>query len=105
MHESLELYGHQQLEPFYTNNMADKSFLELSFDSLHEIFVPVKKYGNLKPLILSADVQIFVRTEDTVINAALSTIIDQVPMDDDGSELVVGFDSEWNVIILDTGQQ
>jgi len=104
MRESLELYGHRQPELFYTDNMADKSFLESSFDSLRENVVPVEKYGNLEPFILPADVQIFVRTGDTAINAALSTIIDQVPMDDDGSELVVGFDSEWNITISDTGQ-
>ena len=104
MRESLELYGHQQPELFYTDNMADKSFLESSFNSLRENVVPVEKYGNLEPFILPADIQIFVRTGDPAINAALSTIIDQVPTDDDGSELVVGFDSEWNITISDTGQ-
>jgi len=38
------------------------------------------------------------------INTALSTIIDQVPTNDDGSDLVAGFDSEWNVTLSDTGQ-
>ncbi|KAF8801127.1 hypothetical protein BYT27DRAFT_7227031 [Phlegmacium glaucopus] len=104
MHESLELYGHRQPELFYTDNMADKSFLESSFNSLRENVVPVEKYGSLEPFILPADVQIFVRTGDAAINTALSTIIDQVPTDDDGSDLVVGFDSEWNVILSDTGQ-
>ncbi|KAF8802776.1 hypothetical protein BYT27DRAFT_7111482, partial [Phlegmacium glaucopus] len=104
MRESLELYGHRQPELFYTDNMADKSFLESSFNSLRENVVPVEKYSSLEPFILPADVQIFVRTGDAAINTALSTIIDQVPTDDDGSDLVVGFDSEWNVILSDTGQ-
>lgn len=104
MRESLDLYGHQQPELFYTDNMADKSFLESSFDSLRKDVVPVEKYGDLEPFILPADVQIFVRTGDAAINAALSTIIDQVPTDDNGSDLVVGFDCEWNVAISDTGQ-
>jgi len=104
MHESLNLYGHRQPELFYADNMADKSFLESSFDSLRENVVPVEKHGNLEPFILPVDVQILVRTGDAAINAALSTIIDHVPTNDDGSDLVVGFDSEWNVTISDTGQ-
>ncbi|KAF8802563.1 hypothetical protein BYT27DRAFT_7226296 [Phlegmacium glaucopus] len=59
VHESLELYGHQQPELFYMDNMADKSFLESSFNSLHENVVPVEKYSSLEPFILPADVQIF----------------------------------------------
>ena len=106
MRESLELYGHRQPELFYTDNMADKSFLESSFNSLREAVVPVEKYGNLEPFVLPSDVQIFVRTGDSAINAALSTIIDQVPTDDSSdSDLVVGYDSEWNVTLSDTGQQ
>jgi hypothetical protein len=104
MRESLKLYGHRQPELFYTDNIADKSFLESSFDSLREAVVPVEKYGNLEPFVLPSDVQIFVRTGDSAINAALSTIIDQVPTDD-SSDLVVGYDSEWNVTLSDTGQQ
>jgi hypothetical protein len=104
MRESLELYGHQQPEIFYTDNMADKSFLESSFNSLRENVVPVEKYGNLNPFILPAEVQIFVRTGDAAINAALSTIIDHVPTDDNSPDLVVGFDAEWNVTISETGQ-
>ena len=58
MHKSLDLYGHQQPKLFYTNNMADKSFLESSFDLLHKDVVPVEKYGNLELFILPANVQI-----------------------------------------------
>ena len=84
--------------------MADKSFLESSFNSLREAVVPVEKYGSLEPFVLPLDVQIFVRTGNSAINAALSTIIDQVPTDN-SSDLVVGYDSEWNVTLSDTGQQ
>lgn len=104
MCESLDLYGHRQPELFYTDNMADKSFLESSFNSLREAVVPVEKYGNLEPFILPSDVQIFVRTGDSAINAALSTILDQVPTDD-SSDLIVGYDSEWNFTLSDNGQQ
>jgi hypothetical protein len=104
MRESLEMYGHRQPELFYIDTMADKSFLESSFNSLREAVVPVEKYGNLEPFVLPSDVQIFVRTGDSAINTALSTIIDQVPTDD-SSDLVVGYDSEWNVTLSDTGQQ
>lgn len=104
MRESLDLYGHRQPELFYTDNMADKSFLESSFNSLREAVVPVEKYGNLEPFILPSDVQIFARTGDSAINAALSTILDQVPTDD-SSDLIVGYDSEWNFTLSDNGQQ
>lgn len=104
MCESLDLYGHRQPELFYTDNMADKSFLESSFNSLREAVVPIEKYGNLEPFILPSDVQIFVRTGDSAINAALSTILDQVPTDD-SSDLIVGYDSEWNFTLSDNGQQ
>jgi len=49
MRESLQLYGHRQPELFYTDNMADKGFLESSFPSLLENVVPVQKYANLGP--------------------------------------------------------
>jgi hypothetical protein len=104
MSESLDLYGHKQPQLFYTDNMADKPFLESSFCDLRKDVVPIEKHGDLEPFILPSDIQICIRSEDAAINAALSTIIDQVPTEDDGSNLAVGFDAEWNFTISDTGQ-
>ena len=104
MSESLDLYGHKQPQLFYTDNMADKPFLESSFCELRKDVVQIERHGDLEPFILPSDIQICVRAGDAAINAALSTIIDQVPTDDDGSNLSVGFDSEWNFTISDTGQ-
>jgi hypothetical protein len=104
MSESLDMYGHKQPQLFYTDNMADKPFLESSFCDLRKDVVPIEKHGNLEPFILPSDIQICVWSGDAAINAALSTIIDQVPTEDDGSHLAVGFDSEWNFTISDMGQ-
>ncbi|KAF9522304.1 hypothetical protein CPB83DRAFT_116942 [Crepidotus variabilis] len=104
MRDSLDLYGHKQPELFYTDNMADKSFLESSFPSLRRDIKPVEKYGHLKPFVLPPDVQILVRNEVSSINAALSTIIAKVPVEEDEPDLAIGYDSEWNTIISDNGK-
>ncbi|KAJ7214564.1 hypothetical protein GGX14DRAFT_316827, partial [Mycena pura] len=52
MRESLERYGHDQPEIFYTDNMADKDFLERCFPSLRESVISVEKYAHLPPLDL-----------------------------------------------------
>ncbi|KIK49704.1 hypothetical protein GYMLUDRAFT_183788, partial [Collybiopsis luxurians FD-317 M1] len=51
MQESLKIYGHASPLIFYTDNMADKEFLENAFPSLREDLVPIEKYSNLDPLI------------------------------------------------------
>jgi len=80
---SLELYSHAQPAVFYTDNMADKSFLEASFPSLRANVVPVEKYGELEPFVLPSDVEVHVRRGENDINAALATIIDCVPIEAD----------------------
>jgi hypothetical protein len=52
MQESLDLYGHSQPTLFYTDNMADKAFLEASFPSLRQNVVPVEKYSHLEPIAI-----------------------------------------------------
>lgn len=104
MRESLEMYGHPQPELFYTDNMADKSFLESSFPSLQRDVVPIEKYGNLEPFVLPSDIQICVHREEQAVNAALATIIDKVPISEDPPDLIVGYDSEWNLAITGDGR-
>ncbi|TFK45259.1 hypothetical protein OE88DRAFT_1594242, partial [Heliocybe sulcata] len=94
MRESLELYGHSQPLLFYTDNMADKQFLEASFPSLRRDVIPVEKHAHLEPLQIPNDVQIYVRATAATIDAAVLSIIDRIPED---GYLTVGFDTEWNV--------
>ncbi|KAF9529747.1 hypothetical protein CPB83DRAFT_882672 [Crepidotus variabilis] len=101
LRESLDLYGLSPPKLFFTDNMADKAFLESSFPSLRQDIIPVEKYNDLEPFVLPSEIQILVRNETSSINAALSTIVDRIPVDEDDPELVIGYDSEWNVIISD----
>ncbi|EKM78169.1 hypothetical protein AGABI1DRAFT_101427 [Agaricus bisporus var. burnettii JB137-S8] len=64
MRESLDKYGHNQPILFYTDNMADKQFLEKSFPSLRKDVIPVEKYSRLDPFIIPSNVQILIK--DTV---------------------------------------
>jgi hypothetical protein len=96
MRKSLQLYGHEQPILFYTDNMANRQFLENSFPSLCTNVVPIEKYAHSDPLsIPSNQVQVIIRDSVQSINNAISTILDDVPVND--GEVVVGFDSEWNV--------
>lgn len=103
MRESLATYGHNQPTLFYTDNMSDKAFLESSFPSLRENLVPVERYSSLEPFVLPDDIQIHVKDEAAAINAVLSTILDDVPLEESEPDLVIGFDAEWNVSISDYG--
>ncbi|PPR06280.1 hypothetical protein CVT24_000821 [Panaeolus cyanescens] len=103
MRRSLSLYGHPQPQLFYTDNMSDKPFLESAFPLLRENVTPIEKYGNLEPFSLPTDVQILVRRDTAAIDAALSTILDNVPLEAEDPDLVVGFDAEWNVTVSEHG--
>ena len=95
--KSLELYSLSQPSLAYTDNMSDRGFLEKSFPSLHTGVIPVEKYGDLEEYRLPPNVEISVKNEPSSINAAMETILDDVPSDDPDTQIVVGFDSEWNV--------
>lgn len=99
MRESLNLYGHCQPTVFYTDNMADKQFLEHSFPSLRDNMVPIEKYGHLDAFKIPYPPEVEIIPKDTVhsINDTARLILDDVPQDE--GFLVVGFDSEWNVEI------
>ncbi|XP_006463078.1 hypothetical protein AGABI2DRAFT_119897 [Agaricus bisporus var. bisporus H97] len=101
MQESLTLYGHKQPTIFYTDNMNDKQLLESTFPSLQNDVVPIENYAHLPAFEIPDDVQVFVKNGVQSINDAISTILSDVP--EDGSELVVGFDSEWNVDVTPQG--
>ena len=97
MRESLHLYGHEQPSVFYTDNMADKEFLENCFPSLWEGVIPVEKYSNLKPLKIPSDVGITVIQSVDEINAAMQSLLQLLPDDDAEAVVVIALDSEWNM--------
>ena len=103
MRESLTMYGHKQPTLFYTDNMSDKSLLESAFPSLRQNITAVEKYSHLKQFTLPDEVQVDIRNKDAAINAALSTIINDLPTDASEPDLVIGFDTEWNVGTSDGG--
>ncbi len=110
MRQSLETYGHSQPVLFYTDNMADKQFLEAAFPSLRTDVVPVEKYAHLEPLSLPDDVSVFVCDTVPAIDQAIATIFDDSMLDDDtvfstdSPDIVVGLDTEWNVDLLTRSQ-
>ncbi len=109
MRQSLDTYGHNQPVLFYTDNMADKQFLEAAFPSLRTDVVPVEKYAHLEPLLLPDDVNVFVCDTVPAIDQAIATIFDDAVLEDaagrDATEIVVGLDTEWNVDLLARSQR
>lgn len=100
MYDSLKLYGHKQSAIFYTDNMADKEFLEKCFSSLQENVVPIEQYSHLEPLSIPNNYQILIRKSVTTIDDAMHTILDSLPYEEsDTSSIVIGLDAEWNVEI------
>jgi hypothetical protein len=99
---SLTLYGHPQPSLIYTDNIADKNFLEECFPSLRQGVTPVEKHGHLEELVIPPDITILMKNNPNAINDAMRTILDDVPQDE--GSIVVGFDSEWNVDVSAQGK-
>ncbi|KAJ6447607.1 hypothetical protein C8R47DRAFT_1231364 [Mycena vitilis] len=99
MRESLKLYGHNQPFLIYTDNMADKDFLERVFASLREGILPVEKYAHLPALQIPTNIGVCVLKSARDIDEAMRVIIQDLPEDSDvgGGKLVIFVDSEWNV--------
>ncbi|KAF8996471.1 hypothetical protein BDZ89DRAFT_1149038 [Hymenopellis radicata] len=101
MSESLETYGHEQPEVFYTDNMSDKAMLEEIFQSLLADIVAVEKYSDLPTYTMEETVAIKVLDTVAAIDNTVRAIMEDLPLD--GGYLAVGFDSEWNVETAETG--
>ncbi|KAG6848087.1 hypothetical protein H0H93_003468 [Arthromyces matolae] len=99
MSEDLTLYGHTQPEVFYTDNLADKGMLESIFTSLLNDVIAVEKYSHLPTFTLPSSSIITLKTASE-INNVIRSILDTVPQ---SGNLVVGYDSEWNVEISAAG--
>lgn len=103
MRESLKLYGHDEPAVFYTDNMADKDFLERCFPSLKKDIVPVEKYAYLEPLCIPDHFQISVKKSTTAIDDAMRTILELLPENDELRTITIAVDAEWNVEISQRG--
>ena len=104
MQNSLELYGQSQPEIFYMDNMADKQFLKASFPSLHWGVVPINKYNHLEAFSIPDTIHIFVQHTVTSVNNTMSTILNDLSESDNDHQLVIGFDSEWNIEVSGDGR-
>ena len=78
MNSALTMYGHSQPEAFYTDNLADKGFLEKCFPSLLKDVQPVDKYAKLPLLILPEGIQVHVKSTAAQIQTALATMQEQL---------------------------
>lgn len=103
MDKSLRLYGQSHPLVFFTDNMADKSFLERCFPSLRNNVVPIEKYGNLEEFKLPPPPVVEILPKDTPlsIDDAMRSILEDVPLNN--GFLVVGFDAEWNIELSPRG--
>lgn len=83
--------------------MGNKNLLESVFPSLKEGVTPVKKHSHLNEFILPNDVTITTHDTASAINAALLSILECMPDKNSNRNLVIGFDTKWNVSLLDHG--
>lgn len=97
--KSLTTYGRSQPKAFYTDNVqGDRQLLESSFESsLLKELVRIEPHGHLEILRIPDDVQVRVIREEREIDLVCSRIIGELQGMAEGEDLVVGFDSEWNV--------
>ncbi|KAJ7587753.1 hypothetical protein C8J56DRAFT_827736, partial [Mycena floridula] len=108
---SLRMYGHTEPAIFYTDNMADKEFLERAFPSLKKDVVAVEKHSHLPAMTIPSDVFVCQPLKSvSEINEAMRSIIQLLPDEGTGQYLVIGLDTEYNiacekkVYILQVGQ-
>lgn len=101
--ESLDLYGHSQPSVMFTDTMLDKNLLEAAFPSLRQGVTPVEKYSHLDEFFLPNNVTITTHDTASAINAALLLILDHVPDENSNENLVIGFDTKWNMSLSDHG--
>jgi hypothetical protein len=97
MRESLRIYGYDQPAIFYTDNMSDKDFLERCFPSLCDAVVAIEKYSHLDALDVPSTTHIHIMDDIHQIEEAMRSILHDQPNDDNGDDLVIFVDSEWNV--------
>ncbi|KAJ7843151.1 hypothetical protein B0H13DRAFT_1909552 [Mycena leptocephala] len=77
--------------------MSDKDFLEQHVDSLRHDVITVEKYPHLEALEILSSVKTQVLDTASVIDAAMGSILFDLPTDNTKNKLVIFVDSEWNV--------
>ncbi|KAF9000804.1 hypothetical protein BDZ89DRAFT_1170255 [Hymenopellis radicata] len=98
MRKSLEKYGLLAPECAFTDNIADKTFLEVAFPSLRAGVVPLTSDGNLDVLVLPAHVDILVQKSLTQFETTILSLIDTLS-ENEQDQIVIGLDTEWSVDI------
>lgn len=95
---SLDLYGLDQPEVFYTDNITDRNFLVKMFPSLSTGVTPPEKHEQLPRYLLPEGTTVSVHNTATAINTAMLGIMGDLSEVGESSEpLAVGFDAEWDV--------
>ncbi|KAF7368659.1 hypothetical protein MVEN_00190100 [Mycena venus] len=102
MRESFEIYGYNHPAIFYTDNMADKEFLEHCFSSLRDAVIAIKKYPHLEPLEIPPSFQTHVLDMVSTIDAAMVSILHNLPKNNSKDRFIF-VDLEWNVETLAQG--
>lgn len=96
---SLKLYGLEQPRIFYTDNITDRNFLVKMFPSLLADISPIEKHDHLPLYAIPEGTRISIHSTTAAINNAMLTILSDLPSNEASNEtLVVGFDSEWDVV-------
>ncbi|KAJ7213648.1 hypothetical protein B0H12DRAFT_1275445, partial [Mycena haematopus] len=103
MCESLRRFGHDQPAIFYTDNMADKDFLERCVPSLRDAVISVEKYAHLPSLEIPSTITTTVLKSASLIDEVCRSILIDLPDNDANHQLVLFLDSEWNVETSDRG--
>jgi hypothetical protein len=102
MSQSLTLFGHEQPQAAYTDNIADQPLLERCFPSLRADVIPVEKYSHLPLFTIPSTISITACKEIGQIDHAIRTILD---LAGDNPNFTVGFDMEWDVDMQDNYRQ
>lgn len=94
---SLQQYGHQLPQLFFTDNVDDAPLLKRCFPSLAEGVTPVDPNASLPLFTIPSDVTVTLLYTTNQIKNAMRSIMDILEVDNRDQTLVIGLDAEWNV--------
>ncbi|KIO25928.1 hypothetical protein M407DRAFT_75136, partial [Tulasnella calospora MUT 4182] len=95
--DSLQQYGHQLPQLFFTDNVDDAPLLKRSFPSLAEGVTPVDPNASLPLFTIPGDVTVTLLYTTNQIENTMKSIMDTLQVDDKDQTIVIGLDAEWNV--------
>jgi hypothetical protein len=96
MNTSIHQYGLPPPQVIFTDNMADKLMLEQHFPSLKTGVTPVGK-DHLSRFGLPDGIQVKLYSSSFEIQTVINGLIEILTHGSEGSTMVVGLDTEWNV--------